>query len=114
GDVLGNPAMGGRLVYVRTAAEAGGEELKYELEFVPRGFAIRDHLHPRQAECHEVLEGSLGIVVAGRERRLGPGDVEDVPVGTRHRIFATQDAALKARFRSTPALESEALLETAL
>lgn len=112
GDVLEDPATGDRLVFLRTAAETGGEELEYELEFVPRGFAIRDHLHPRQAERHEVLEGSLGIVVAGRERLLGPGEVEDVPVGTRHRIFATQDEPLRARFALRPALESEVLLET--
>jgi uncharacterized protein YndB with AHSA1/START domain len=112
GDVLENPATGERLVFLRTAADTGGELLEYELEFVPRGFAIRDHLHPRQAERHEILEGPLGIVVAGRERRLGPGDVEDVPVATQHRIFATQDAPLKARFALRPALESEVLLET--
>jgi uncharacterized protein YndB with AHSA1/START domain len=112
GDVLENPATGDRLVFLRTGAETGGEELEYELEFVPRGFAIRDHLHPRQAERHEVLEGSLGIIVAGRERRLGPGDVEDVSVGTRHRIFATQEEPLRARFALRPALESEVLLET--
>ena len=112
GDVLENPATGDRLVFLRTGTETGGEELEYELEFVPRGFAIRDHLHPRQAERHEVLEGSLGIIVAGRERRLGPGDVEDVSVGTRHRIFATQEEPLRARFALRPALESEVLLET--
>jgi mannose-6-phosphate isomerase-like protein (cupin superfamily) len=112
GDVLENPATGERLVFLRTAADGDGEALEYELEFVPRGFAARDHLHPRQEERHEVLEGSLGIVVGGRERRLGPGDVEVVPVGTPHRIFATQDAPLKARFASRPALESEVLLET--
>jgi mannose-6-phosphate isomerase-like protein (cupin superfamily) len=110
GDVLENPATGERLVFLRTAGD--GDVLEYELEFVPRGFAARKHLHPHQEERHEVLEGSLGIVVGGRERRLGPGDVEVVPVGTAHRIFATQDAPLKARFTSTPALESEVLLET--
>ena len=110
GDVLENPATGDRLVFLRTAAD--GNVLEYELEFVPRGFAARKHLHPHQAEEHEVLEGSLGIVVDGRERRLGPGDVEVVPVGTAHRIFATQTAPLKGRFTVTPALESEVLLET--
>jgi hypothetical protein len=59
-----------------------------------------------------VLEGSLGLVAGGRERRLGPGDAEPVPPGTRHRIFATQDAPLRARFALRPALESEVLLET--
>jgi mannose-6-phosphate isomerase-like protein (cupin superfamily) len=112
GDVLENPATGERLVFLRTAAETGGEVLEYELEFVPRGFAARNHLHPRQEERHEVLDGSLGIVVAGRERRLGPGEVEVVPVGTQHRIFATKEAPIRVRFASRPALESEVLLET--
>ena len=75
GDVLENPATGDRLVFLRTASETGGEVLEYELEFVPRGFAVRNHLHPLQEERHEVLEGTLGIVVAGWQRRLGPGDV---------------------------------------
>ncbi len=112
GDVLENPTTGDRLVFLRTAAETGGEVLEYELEFVPRGFAVRDHLHPLQQERHEVLDGTLGIVVAGWERRLGPGDAEDVPVATRHRIFATQEAPIRARFALRPALESEVLLET--
>ena len=112
GDVLENPATGERLVFLRTAAETGGEVLEYELEFVPRGFAARNHVHPRQEERHEVLDGSLGIIVDGREHRLGPGDVEVVPIATRHRIFATQDTPIRARFASRPALESEVLLET--
>ena len=112
GDVLDNPATGDRLVFLRTAAETSGEVLEYELEFVPRGFAVRDHLHPLQEERHEVLEGTLGIVVAGWQRRLGPGDVEDVPVATQHRIFPTQEAPIRARFALRPALESEVLLET--
>ena len=112
GDVLENPATGDRLVFLRTAAETSGEVLEYELEFVPRGFAVRDHLHPLQEERHEVLEGTLGIVVAGWQRRLGPGDVEDVPVATPHRIFPVQEAPIRARFALRPALESEVLLET--
>jgi quercetin dioxygenase-like cupin family protein len=112
GDVLENPASGDRLVFLRTAAETGGEALEYELEFVPRGFAVRDHLHPRQEERHEVLAGELGIVVGGRERRLGAGDVEVVPPRTAHRIFAVDGGRVHARFALRPALESEVLLET--
>jgi hypothetical protein len=32
GDVLESPATGERLVFLRTAAETGGEVLEYELE----------------------------------------------------------------------------------
>ena len=112
GDVLENPATGERLVFLQTGAETNGELLEYELTFVPSGFAVRDHLHPRQEERHEVLDGSLGIVVAGRDRRLGAGDVETVPPQTQHRIYATQDEPIEARFALRPALRTEVLLET--
>ncbi|HEY2371118.1 MAG TPA: SRPBCC family protein [Gaiellaceae bacterium] len=112
GDVLDDPTTGSRLVFLHSAAETGGELLEYELTFVPGGFSTRDHLHPRQSEQHEVVDGSLGLIVAGREKRLHAGDSETVPVGTQHRIFKTQDAPLRARFTLRPALDSEVLLET--
>ncbi len=112
GDVLENTATGDRLTFLRTADETNGDLLEYELRFVPRGFAVRDHLHPHQEEHHEVLEGSLGIVVDGRERRLQAGESETVPPATRHRIFKTQGDPILARFAIRPALESAVLLET--
>jgi mannose-6-phosphate isomerase-like protein (cupin superfamily) len=112
GDILENPATGDRVVFRKTAAETDGEALEYEITFVPRGFAAQEHLHPGQQERHEVLEGELGIVVAGRERRLGPGDVEVVPPRTPHRIFAVRDEPVRALFESRPALRSAELLET--
>lgn len=112
GDVLEDPRSGERLVFLRTGAETGGEVLEYEIEFRPSGFAVRDHVHPRQQERHEVLEGSLGIVVGGRRRVLGPADVEVVPPRTRHRLFAVGEGRVRARFESRPALETDVLLET--
>lgn len=112
GDVLEDPTTGSRLVFLRAAADTDGEILEYELTFVPGGFSARDHLHPLQSELHEVIEGSLGLVVDGRERRLAAGDAETVPPATRHRIFATQTEPLHARFLLQPALDSEVLLET--
>ena len=112
GEVLENPSSGDRLTFLRTGAETGGELLEYELEFVPRGFAARDHLHPRQEERHEVLEGAFRLVVAGREQQLGAGDVVVVPPDTQHRIIPIGEARVRARFTLRPALETEVLLET--
>jgi mannose-6-phosphate isomerase-like protein (cupin superfamily) len=112
GKALENPTTGERLVFRRTARETDGEVLEYEIVFTPRGFGAQEHLHPHQQERHEVLEGELGIVVAGRERRLAPGDVEVVPAGTPHRIFALGDRPVRGVFESRPALRSEQLAET--
>jgi quercetin dioxygenase-like cupin family protein len=112
GDVLENPSTGDRLTFLRTGAETGGEVLEYELEFVPRGFATRDHLHPRQEERHEVLQGAFRLIVAGREQQLGAGDAVVVPPETQHRIVPIGEARVRARFALRPALETEVLLET--
>jgi mannose-6-phosphate isomerase-like protein (cupin superfamily) len=112
GDVLENPTTGDRLVFRRTAAETDGEVLEYEITFRPKGFATRDHVHPRQQERHEVVDGMLGIAVEGRERQLGAGDVEVVPPNTRHRVFPLGDEPVRVVFESRPALETEILLET--
>jgi hypothetical protein len=72
GDVLENPVTGERLVFLRTAAESGGE----------------------------VLDGSLGIVADGRERTLCAGDVEVVPPGTRHNPSPLQLAVIFDEFAS--------------
>ena len=112
GQALKNPATGERLVFRRTARETNGEALEYEIVFTPRGFGAQEHLHPHQQERHEVLDGELGIVIRGRERRLGPGDVEVVPPGTPHRIFAVSGRPVRAVFELRPALRSEQLAET--
>jgi mannose-6-phosphate isomerase-like protein (cupin superfamily) len=112
GDVLENPGTGERLVFLQTAGETNGDLLEYELAFVPSGFSARDHLHPRQEERHEVLEGSLGLVVDGNDRRLAFADAVTVPPNTQHRIYPTQDAPIRARFAIRPALDSDVLLET--
>ena len=111
GDTLENASTGERLVFLKTAAETNGEALEYELTFVPKGFATQEHLHPSQEERHEVLDGSLGIVVVGRERRLEPGDVEVVAPRTPHRIFAIGSEPVRVRFESRPALRTAELLE---
>lgn len=112
GDVFENPATGDRIAFLRTAAETNGELVEYEVEYTPRGFATREHVHPEQEERHEVLEGALGVSVAGRERRLGPGDAEVVPPRMPHHVFPVGDGLVKARFTSRPALDTEELLET--
>jgi mannose-6-phosphate isomerase-like protein (cupin superfamily) len=110
GDVLENPATGERVTFLETAAESGGERLRFEMLFEPQGFVAQEHLHPSQEERHEVVSGTLGVVVDGKERLLGPGDVLVVPAGTPHRLV--EYGTVHARFQLRPALRQEVLLET--
>jgi mannose-6-phosphate isomerase-like protein (cupin superfamily)/uncharacterized protein YndB with AHSA1/START domain len=112
GDVLENPVTGERIVFRRTAADTDGAALEYEIRFRPQGFVAQEHLHPRQSERHEVVEGRLGLAVGGREQVLEPGDSVVVPPRTPHRLFPVGDGLVTAIFESRPALETEVLLET--
>ncbi len=87
GDVLENPVTGEQVRFRRTAAETEGESLEYELRFRPQGFVVREHLHPRQDERHEVLSYRLGLSTEVGERVLEPGDAVVVPAGLRTASF---------------------------
>ena len=110
GDVIDNPATGERVTFEETATESGGERLRFEMVFAPQGFVAQEHLHPSQEERHEVIAGTLGVVIDGTERLLGPGDSLVVPAGTPHRLV--EHGTVHARFELTPALRQEVLLET--
>lgn len=110
GDVIENPATGERVTFLETAAESGGERLRFEMVFEPQGFVAQEHLHPSQEERHEVISGALGVVIDGSERLLGPGDVLVVPAGKPHRLI--EYGTVHARFELRPALRQEVLLET--
>jgi quercetin dioxygenase-like cupin family protein len=112
GDTLENPLTGERLVFLRTGEQTGGEALEYELVFRPRGFVVREHLHPGQSERHEVLSGRLGLRLRNEERILGAGDVVEVPPATPHRLLAVDAEPVHARFELRPALRTEQLLRT--
>ena len=110
GDVIENPATGERVTFEETATESGGERLRFEMVFAPQGFVAQEHLHPSQEERHEVVSGTLGVVIDGSERLLGPGDSLVVPAGIPHRLV--EHGTVHARFELRPALRQEVLLET--
>ena len=50
-----------------------------------RGFLIQSHVHTGQTERHEVIEGSMRLVIEGRDHLLKQGEAMTVPVGATHR-----------------------------
>ena len=83
-----------------TTEDSGGELVEFDLVGRPQGFVTVPHVHPRQSERHEVIEGSFLIKTGGLERLFAPGGASNVR--------APQDAALSAR--STGWREEHALM----
>ena len=111
GQVLENPQTGERLVFHETSESTGGELLRFELVFRPRGYTAIKHVQPNQEERHDVLEGRLGIEVDGRRQTLGPGESVTFPPGVVHRLFAVDDDLVRVRFEIRPAQRAEYLIE---
>jgi quercetin dioxygenase-like cupin family protein len=94
---------------VRTAAETDGELLEMEATYRAPGALPPEHVHPRQAERFEVLEGSIRAIVDGAEQRYAAGETFDVPAGTRHQM--TAEGPARMRWEVRPALRTAEFFE---
>jgi quercetin dioxygenase-like cupin family protein len=107
GDVLDAPTLGVSIEFRRTTEETGGELVEFDLVGRPKGIITVPHVHPRQTERHEVIEGSFTMRTGGLERLLGPGEVVETAAGIRH----SHKGDGRVRVQITPAAEFEPWLE---
>ena len=100
---------GFRLRLVRTAAETGGEVLEMVATYGATGRFPPEHVHPRQVERFEVLEGTMRTIIGGTERRYGRGESFEVPSGTPHQM--TAEGPSRVRWEVRPALRTAEFFE---
>ncbi|MBI5103578.1 MAG: cupin domain-containing protein [Solirubrobacterales bacterium] len=103
---ISNPRTGQHMRFVLTAADTGGELLRIETTNPPTGVPEPVHVHPRQETRAEVRSGTLRFVVAGEERRLGPGDAITIPAGVPHHFVNDGDVDAVAVQEARPALRT--------
>ena len=97
-NVIDAPRLG-----LRTEIRHSGDELlEFDVVGRPRGFITHYHVHTRQTERFEVIEGTMRLLVDGREHRLGPGDTMEVPAGTPHRQLPGDESEGRVRVQVRP------------
>jgi quercetin dioxygenase-like cupin family protein len=106
GDVFRDPD-GSVFTVTRAAAETGGEYVEMELELPSGCSAPPPHIHPRQVEEYEVLEGNFDVMVGGQWRTLSPGERASVPRGALHTFRNRSDSLARVRNWHRPALRFE-------
>lgn len=83
-----------------------------EVLLEPNGYKPPVHVHPRQQQRVEVLDGSLGIQIGRRHAVVGAGARTVVPAGIPHRLWNAGDEAAQIVVELTPALRFESLVES--
>ena len=87
------------------------ELLEMEAVYSGEGGFPPMHLHPRQDEHFEVLEGAVKAVVGGEEHRYAAGEAFDVPAQTPHQMAG--DGPAHVRWEVRPALRTAEFFERA-
>jgi mannose-6-phosphate isomerase-like protein (cupin superfamily)/uncharacterized protein YndB with AHSA1/START domain len=111
GDVLDLGPLGVRVEIRRTAAETGGKLFEFDVVGRARGFLAQPHVHTRQVERLEVVDGALELKVGRRRHLLGPGEAMEVPPGTPHRQRAGGPGDGRVRIQARPAGTTQQFLE---
>jgi quercetin dioxygenase-like cupin family protein len=102
---------GSAYIVARAGAETGGEYVEMEFVLPPGCVSPPPHVHPRQVEEYEVLEGRFDVTVNGEWRTLGPGDSAAVPQGAVHTFRNRSGAQVRVRNWHRPAVRFEDFIE---
>jgi quercetin dioxygenase-like cupin family protein len=95
---------GMKLLLVRTGDETDGELLEMEATYTGEGGMPPAHLHPKQVERFEVIEGAMRAIIDGDERLYEAGESFEVPAGTPHQMAA--EGPTRTRWEVRPALRT--------
>jgi quercetin dioxygenase-like cupin family protein len=85
------------------------EELVMEATYSGEAGMPPAHLHPKQDERFEVLEGTMRAVVDGEERVYRAVEAFEVPAGTPHQMAA--EGPTRTRWEVRPALRTAEFFE---
>lgn len=110
--VIENPLSGERIT-IMERPRITGDALAWNLVLAPGGRVPNSHSHPEQEERFTVLDGTMRFRVGWRRLLARPGDVVVVPPGKVHHFANPGPVPARVLVESTPALLTEAMLETA-
>ena len=112
GETITNLVTGEIITFVSTAEDTNGELLVLHDTWTRPGQRSAPHIHPKMEERFEVVRGRAGIVVAGVEQELGPGDTLAVAPGTPHVAWNASRGDTRLRLEFRPAGRWEEVVES--
>src|SRR3954462_13662984 len=107
GQRLENPVTGEKLTFVETAASTDGERVVLDLEPAAGGKVPGVHIHPKQEEKFEVLQGSMKFRYGMKKIVAEAGETVVVPAGKVHDFANAGASTAHVRVTISPALRME-------
>lgn len=77
--------------YTVIDVQPGSMTVKISLQ---KGSGMKYHSHDLRREVWTILSGAGRVILEDVERNVSAGDVIDIPVGTKHKIFADTDMSI--------------------
>ncbi len=102
--VIENPATGERIRFLDEPTASGGDALRFEFWARPHIVGPAAHVHPKQEEYFEVLDGTLSARVGKRDLTLRPGESFTVPKRTPHTWWNGGDEELHGYVELRPSM----------
>jgi quercetin dioxygenase-like cupin family protein len=102
--------LGQEVTVKLSRSQTGGDCFLFET-VVPPGSRIPPHIHSREDEILQVLEGGLEVFLGGRTFQAGAGAVAFFPRNTVHAFGNEGDSPARARFVVTPGANFEAFFQ---
>ena len=99
GQTMDNPVTGQQMRFLTSAKENGGTRWEVEWLIKPhQGKFPPEHYHPTFAERFEIISGAGHYRLGGQEYPAQPGDVVNIPAGSRHlHPWSVSDESLRMR-----------------
>jgi mannose-6-phosphate isomerase-like protein (cupin superfamily) len=104
------PIIKTRAIVVTSAVDKQRDSVVMIAEIGPREAGPPTHIHPKQHETYEVLEGEAEFVLNGKKQIVKQGEKIEIPPGTPHTFVNNTDIWLKMRDTHQPALTFEEMM----
>jgi mannose-6-phosphate isomerase-like protein (cupin superfamily) len=104
------PVIQTRAIVVTSAVDKQHEPVIMIAEIGPRESGPPIHLHPRQVETYDVLEGEAEFTLGSTKRIVRQGETIEIPAGTPHTFINTTSDWLRMRDTHQPALTFEEMM----
>ncbi len=111
-DIIENPVMGDIVKFLVTAEDSNGKSLFVHVWNRVGAQGPPEHMHPKQIETFEVISGTAGFKLNGKEQILTSGQRIIVPMNTPHKFWNAGNNELEMTGELQPALRTEFFLET--